>query len=77
MSPRARSIPERGNAPIPSKVTTTATIQVRVTVTARSQNDLMRILAAGTHARLIPAGDGLFRVVAENKGATLTEVSPL
>jgi hypothetical protein len=56
-------VTKRANAPKTAEVTTTATITVTVRMSARSQNELNRILAAGASARLIPAGDGLYRVV--------------
>lgn len=77
MSPKSRKIPDGGNAPKRAVVTTTATIQVKITMEARSQNELMRIMGAGAHARLIPAGGGLFRVEAEHPGAKTLEVSPI
>lgn len=67
----------RDNKPKSAVVTTTATIQVKITMETRSRNDLMRIMGSGAHARLVPAGDGLFRVEAEHPGAKTLEVSPL
>ncbi len=66
----------KANQPKRATVTTTATIQVKLTLEARSQNDLMRIMSSGAHAKLVPAGGDLFKVRAEHPAAVILEIEP-
>lgn len=71
---RSRTVPKGGNKPKKATVTTTVTLQARVKMTAPSLNMLNNILSHGATARLEPAGDGLYRIVAEHPEASIDEV---
>lgn len=66
----------KDNKPKKATITTTVTVQLQVRMEAPSQNALYRILASEARARLEPAKDGLFRIVAEHPEAKILEVIP-